>query len=483
MPTDSAAPGRPAPPARATRYRQLADTLAAELREGRHPPGTQLPSVRQLCADHAASLATVTHALRELEDAGLVEARARRGYFACATPRPRALPPSVPALEVEGRRRRLMELATTQPDCLSLSHLALPPALLPLTALRQHAARALDEDRSLLAIGSAFGSEALRTQLALRTTRAGCVVEADDLVVTHGQAESLELCLRLLTRPGDHVAIASPGSLRALELIASLGLQALAIPSSPERGLSVQALDFALQHHAVACCIAEPSHDSARGSAMHDDDRRQLAALLARYRLPLIECDLMGDLHRAAQRPRPVKAWDQGDWVLYCGNLACVTGPGVSVGWIASRRHRLLLRAARTVHGDLLPPLTEAVLARFLATRAYDLHLRRLRQRLATQVDAWADAARRHLPRGTRIHSGQGGYVLWVELGEGHDVGWALQRVRQAGYTFVPGGVFGHGHAFDHCLRLSAGHPLDAQRERGLQVLGAALRDSRRVRR
>ena len=467
------------PAVRPTRYRALAEHLAQELREGRYPPGAQLPSVRQLCADHAASLATVTHALRELEGAGLVEARLRQGYFACATPRPRALPPSKPAIELEGRRKRLIELATTQPDCLSLSHLALPPALLPLPTLRQHAARALADDRSLLATGTACGSDALRAQLALRTTRAGCAVEADDIVVTHGEAESLELCLRLLTRPGDRVAIASPGSLRALELIASLGLQPLAIPSSPERGLSVQALDFALQHHAVACCIAEPSHDSACGSAMPDDERRHLAALLARYRLPLIECDQMGDLHRGTQRPRAVKAWDQDDWVLYCGSLACVTGPGLAVGWIASRRHRLLLRAARTVHGDLLPQLTDAVLARFLATRSFDLHLRRLRQRLAAQVGAWGEAARRHLPRGTRLHSGQGGYVLWVELGEGYDVGSALQRTRQAGYTFVPGTVFGTARALDHCLRLSAAHPMDAARERGLQALGAALRHSR----
>jgi DNA-binding transcriptional MocR family regulator len=185
----------------------------------------------------------------------------------------------------------------------------------------------------------------------------------------------------------------------------------------------------------------------------------------------------MGDLHRGTQRPRPVKAWDQQDWVLYCGSLACVTGAGMSVGWIASRRHHLLLRAARTVHGDLLSPLTEAVLAHFLGSRAYDAHLRRLRQRLAAQTDDWLAAARRHLPRGTRIHAGQGGYVLWVELAEGHDAGSSLQEVRQRGYTFVPGTVFGSGNAFMHCLRLSAAHPLDALRERGLQVLGAALGD------
>ena len=459
-----------------TRYRALADTLAQALQHGRHPPGTQLPSIRQLCTDHAASLATVTRALHELEDAGLLEARPRQGYFVRATPRPRPRPPAGPALALEGRRRQLIELATTQPDCISLSHLTLPPSLLPMPALRRHAAQALADEPALLVTGTAFGRQDLRTQLAARTTRAGCPVDPDDIVVTQGPGESLQLCLRLLARPGGHVAVAQPGSLRTLEVIDSLGLKALVIPSTPQSGLSVQALDFALQHHRVDCCIAEPSHDSACGSAVPPAERQRLAALLAQHRLPLIECDLMGELHRAPQRPPPVKAWDTDDRVLYCGSLACITGPGMGLDWIASRRHHLQLRAARAVHGDLLPPLTEAVLARLLASRNFDTHLRRLRHRLAAQVQDWRAAAQRHLPAGTRVHAGQGGYVLWVELPPGHDAARALPRVRQQGYTFVPGAAFAPGSAFDHCLRLSAAHPLDAVRERGLQVLGEALR-------
>ncbi|MBK1690137.1 aminotransferase-like domain-containing protein [Rubrivivax gelatinosus] len=461
---------------RPTRYRSLAEDLARALHEGRYPPGSQLPSVRQLCAEHGASLATVTHALHELEDAGLIEARARRGHFVRGAVRA-PVPAGGPSLELEGRRKRLIELATTRPDSLSLSHLALPAALLPLAALQRHLQQALAADRSLLAIGSVYGSDALRQALAHRMLRAGCAVDAEDIVVTHGEGEALELCLRLLTRPGDIVAVPEPGSLRALELVASLGLKPLAIPAPQDGGFSVPALAFALQHHDVRCCVVDPSFDTVRGSRMPDAAREQLAALLREHRLPLIECELMGELQRSGERPRPVKAWDTEDRVLYCASLACVTGAGFSVGWVASRRHRLQLRAARAVHGELLSPLTDAALAGFLADRGYETHLRRLRRTLAAQTEAWVEAARRWLPPDTRVTPGEGGYVIWVELPPGVDSAALLPRLRERGYGFVPGTAFGAGAALASGLRLSAAHPLDAQREQGLRRLGELLRE------
>lgn len=458
-----------------TRYRALAEELARALREGRYPAGAQLPSVRQLCADHGASLSTVTHALHELEDAGLIEAQPRRGHFVRGPSRQPPLP-SGPALELEGRRKRLIEIATTQPDCVSLSHLALPAGLLPLAALQRHLVKALAANRSLLAIGSVFGSEALRRQLARRMLRAGCAIDAEDIVVTQGKGEALELCLRLLVSPGDCVAVPEPASPRTLELVASLGLKALPIPAPQDGGLSVTALAFALQHHDVRCCIAEPSFDSVRGSCMSDTAREQLAALLQKHRLPLIECELMGELHRGPQRPRLVKAWDRDDRVLYCASLACVTGAGLSVGWVASRRYRLQLRAARAVHGELLSPLADAALAGFLADRAYETHLRRLRRQIAAQTDAWAAAARRLLPPGTRVSPGDGGSVIWVELPPGVDSARLLPRLREHGYSFVPGAAFGTSDDLARCLRLSAAHPLDATRQRGLERLADAVR-------
>lgn len=471
-----AASGIPRVTARLHRYRQLAAALADALRAGRYPPVSRLPSVRELCAEHGASLATVTHALQELEDAGLIEARPRRGFFVRAAGKPPAADKAGAALELEGRRKRLMTLAAAHPGLLTLGHLALPPELLPLSALRRLLGQQLGVDLAALATGSVFGSDALREQLARRAPRMGCDFAADDIVVTQGEGESLQLCLGLLARPGDTVAITSPAPLRALELIVSLGLHALELPADG----TLAVLEDALRRQPVAACIADSGLRDAAAGPHGDADKAALADLLARHALPLIECDMLGELHRGAYRPRPLKAFDEDDRVLYCGSFACITGTGCSVGYVASRRHHLQLRAARAIHGELVPALTEQVLAAFMAAPAYDAHLRRLRKRLATQVELHRRAIVRHFPAGTRVTTGEGGHVLWVELPGGLDAARLLERARERGYTFVPGAVFSAGTGFDHCLRLTAGHPLDAARERGIAVLGeiAAVLDA-----
>ncbi|MCV2358520.1 PLP-dependent aminotransferase family protein [Paucibacter sp. TC2R-5] len=457
---------------RPLRYRTLAATLAEALQAGRYPPGSRLPSVRHLCAEHAASLATVTHALHDLEDAGLIEARARRGFFSCQAPAPIGFATRVTALELAGRRRRLMSLAASQPGLLSLGHLTLPQELLPISTLRRLLAQQCRSSSSPLATGSVFGGETLRLQLALRAPRLGCAFAADDIVVTQGEGESLQLCLRLLTQAGDWVVVTSPAPMRALELIASMGLRVLEIPVSNENGPSLEALGHALSQYPVAACVFDHSLSTAPGGGWSDADKEQLVTLITQHQLPLIECDMMGELYRGAYRPRPLKAFDRDDWVLYCGSFACISGTGFSLGYVVSGRLHLQLRAARAVHGELMPSLIEQVMAAFLASSSFDAHLRRLRQSLKEQVELYQREILAHFPTGTRLNSGDAGYALWVVLPAGLDASILLEQARARGYNFVPGAVFSTGTGFDHCLRLTAAHPLSEERAIGIRVLG-----------
>ncbi len=454
------------------RYQQLADRLARDLLDGRSAVGARLPSVRSLCELHAASLATVTHALHRLEDAGLIEARPRMGLFvraaAPAAPVPSAAPRVADALDL--RRERLMALAASQDGLLSLGHLALPAELLPLAALRRLTQARLREPG--WEEGSVAGSLKLRGALAERLVQRGCRVGAEDVVVTHGEGESLQLCLRQLTRAGDRVAVTKPVSLRTLEVLLSMGLTVEELPAASDGHAVAQALDDLSRATPIAVCIANVALSAAMGTAWPEAARAALVAVCARHALPLIECDLLGELPIGAECPKPLKAFDEDDRVLHCASLDCVTGTGMSVGWIASGRHRLQMRAARAVQGELLPALTDEVLAEFLASDVADRHLRRLRQQLGRRVRAWREAALARFPAGTTVHHGPLGHQLWVRLPGGLSALALLARARRQGINFVPGPVFTTGGDFDDCLRLTAGHALDERRGAALRVLG-----------
>lgn len=456
-------------------YLALADALIQALRAGRYRPGDRLPSVRELCRTHGLSLATVTHALHRLEDAGWIEARPRHGFLvrASAHALPRQVPPPMaPALQLQERRQRLMALATVREGQVSLGHLALAPALLPLAALNRELAACLRAEPAALASGLVFGSQALREQFAARLDRSGVRAGAEDVILTYGDGESLQLCLGLLAQPGDRIAVASPGSLRVLEVVTALGLQPIELPM-PSAG---DALAAWLERERPAACVIDLGLLAAAAGPMSDAEKQALVRLLAAHRVTIIEFDLMGGLHLGAERARPLKSFDTEDEVIHCASLACVTGPGFSLGCVASGRHRLRLRAARAVHGELIPHLTDHVLAAFMASAGFDAHLRRLRSRLRQQVAAWIRVVKQHFPPGTRVSAGDAGYVLWVELPAGLNASDLLTQAQASGYTFVPGAVFSPAGRFDHCLRLTAAHPLDGVRAAGLQRLGEAAR-------
>jgi DNA-binding transcriptional MocR family regulator len=450
--------------------------------------------VRELCETHGASLATVTHALHRLEDAGWIEARPRQGFFASPAsadpPGPTtSTPPRLPEA-LDARRERLMALAAARDEYLSLGHLALPDELLPQAAFRRLFHRHLRAPA--ITAATVAGSARLKQRLADRLNRRGCEVAASEVVVTQGEGESLRLCLEVLTQAGDRVAVTRPVPLRLLELLHSRRLQVVELSAdgalsdggvdsqrvdrSPSGVHDAQRLVRALAEQIAAdppvLCIVDMTSSALAGVSWDDDSARALVSLCTRHDLPLIECDLFGELPLRPDAPRPLKAFDPADRVLHCGSTACITGVGLAVGWVASGRHRLQLTAARAVHGELLPGLTDAVMADFLAGPDADRHLRRLRRQLLRRMQDWTAAVLAAFPSGTVVQAAPAGHQLWVTLPQGLNAVGLLTAARQHGVSFVPGAVFTAGTALDACLRLTTAHALDETRRAAVQLLG-----------
>ncbi|WP_051318830.1 aminotransferase-like domain-containing protein [Chitinimonas koreensis] len=458
-----------------TLYASLADDIAALIAAGTLRPGDRLPSLRELRDKRGVSLSTVTEAFHLLEDRGLIEARPQSGFYVRRRP-VEPPPPSRPSQEpaaVTVNRRLWDYLQLTRGRQHGFCYAVLAPECFPNAQLQRLMNEALRESPNLLSeYGGTRGLEVLRRQVARHAMEWGGRLTADDVQITAGGIEALNLALRAVTQPGDVVAVESPTYFGLLQLFESMGLKALEIPTDPEHGISLAALELATRDDAVAACVLMPNFSNPTGSLMSDEAKQQLVRLLAERGVPLIEDDIYGDFHQGRERPRPAKAFDETGNVLYVASYTKVVAPGMRVGWIAPGRYRARVEILKYINTFSTPAITQATLARFLESGGYDQHMRRLRRLCSDQLARLNDGLARYFPAGTRWTRPHGGYMCWVELPAGADATRILQSSVQDGISFAPGPLFSARDAYRNYLRLCCGEPWSAAVEAKLRRLG-----------
>ena len=464
------------------RYESLAEDLGGMIATGTLAAGDRLPSVRRLARERRVSVSTVVQALRQLEDRGLVEARPQSGFFVRHRPLPRAQPqarstPEV-AVPVDVSQRLVGVLqAGLRPGVAPLAAALPASGLLPVAALQRLYAGVARRHPRLLEGGSHINMDepALVRQLVRRSLAWGGPLAAEELVIVNSCTEGLGLCLRAVTRPGDTVAVESPGYYLMLQLLETLGLKALEIPTDPRTGMSIEALELATREGRVAACLLVPNASNPLGSIMPDDHKRRLARLTAARGVAVIEDDIYGDLHFGKERPWPIKAFDRAGNVMLCSSFSKSLSPALRLGFVAAGRYRSQVALHKTVSSGGTNPITQNVLAEYLESGAYERHLRTLRRAYQQQVAALAAAVSRHFPAATRLTEPQGGFVLWVELPEELDAWRLYERAIAAGVAFVPGELFSPSGMYRNCLRLNGGNPHTPAIEDAVRRLGALV--------
>src|SRR5262245_41555200 len=280
-------------------YESLAERVADAIQAGALRAGDRLPSVRRLSSQHRVSIATAVQAYRHLENQRLIEARPKSGYFVLA------------------RASRLDEPATSAPPAaarfvgvnelvIEVLNAVLDPAITPLGAacpgpelfpndrlLRLVHLEGRRKPHLLGVYPMSPGHDRLRAMIARRSLDSGCGLSPDEIIVTNGCIEALNLALRAVARPGDTIALESPTYFTLLQIIGSLGMKALEIPTHPRDGLSIEALDLATQKAgAVKALIAMPNFQNPLGGLMPDEAKARLVQLLEARGIALIEDDI-----------------------------------------------------------------------------------------------------------------------------------------------------------------------------------------------
>lgn len=460
-------------------YRHLAGILQSLIEQGTLRAGHRVPSVRKMALQRDVSISTVLQAYTLLESQGYLEARPQSGYYVCPRlpnqlPEPRiARPMAKPSyVGVNDLMAEVLDHAAKN-DYIPLGAACPDPSLFPTRKLARLLGAVCRQEPQMLGRYSLnLAYEPLAREIARRYLQAGASFGHDELIITIGCCEAINLSLRAVTRPGDTVAIETPTYFGFLETINSLGLRALEIPTDPRTGIELSALREALSHNDVKAVLVMPSFQNPLGACMPDEKKAQLYRLLADFDIPAIEDDIHGDLHFGERRPKPLKAWDCDGRILLCSSFGKSLTPGARIGWCAPGRYLERVRRLKFTNTLATPLMLQKAVADFLRTGGYDHHLRSIRRAYQNQLASFSQIILRAFPENTRLTRPQGGFLLWAELPGKIDT---LRLYREALHHKIsssPGVLFSVKDRYRNCVRLNCGLPGGESVERALHTLG-----------
>jgi DNA-binding transcriptional MocR family regulator len=463
-------------------YEQLVEDLTRLIDSGVLQPGARMPSVRKLTRSHAVSPGTVLQAYGVLEDRGVIEARPRSGYYvavrrSAALPTPAAYRPDGYSTPVDVSELVFQVLESTRDRAVVPLGSAFPsPLLFPFKHLfRGLSSVSRDFDPFQTVKDLSPGNLELRRLIARRYLDAGCAIDAEEIVITSGAMEALNICLQATTRPGEVVAIETPTFPPALQAIEAAGLRAVEIPTDPQRGVDLNALEQALARHAIKACWFMTNFQNPLGSRMADDDKKALVDLLTRHDVPLIEDDVYAELYLKGARPKPAKAFDTAGLVMHCSSFSKNLAPGFRVGWVAPGRYARQVAQRKLISSLSASVPAQLAIAHYLKQGSYERHLRRLRHALLTQQQCMLHAVGRYFPESCRVTQPDGGYFIWVELPDAVDALTLHEKAMSAGVSISPGPMFSAQRGFRNCLRLNYGHPWSEEMDGAIRKLGSMV--------
>ncbi|KIS43548.1 PLP-dependent aminotransferase family protein [Kosakonia radicincitans] len=464
-----------------TRYQHLATLLAGRIEQGLYRHGEKLPSVRSLSQEHGVSISTVQQAYQVLENLQLITPQPRSGYFVA----PSKAKPPIPAMSrpvqrpvdvtqwdevltlLEGREDKT--LATFGGGAPDITQPTLKPLWREMQRVVQH------QIQDVLRYDTLPGRRELREQIARLMLDGGAAITADEIVIASGCHPALSLALLAVCQPGDIIAVESPSYYGTMQLLRGLDIKAIEIPTDAETGISIEALELALEQWPIKGVILVPNCNNPLGFIMPEARKKAVLALAQRHDIVIFEDDIYGELAAVYPRPCTIKSLDIDGRVLLCSSFTKTVAPGLRVGWIAPGRYldRVLHKKYAAIGTNTPGP--QLAMAAFIRDGHYHRHVRRMRQIYQQHLETYTCWVRQYFPCGICVTRPQGGYLLWIELPETVDMVCVSRMLCRLKIQIAPGSLFSASGKYRNCLRLNCALPLtDANRE-VIKQLGEAI--------
>jgi len=463
-------------------YKQLARYFRLQIESGRLLPGDRLPPTRELARALRIGRISVVNAYAELQAEGHLSAHPGRGTFVSgARPNSGGLPPawSLPGAATFSMRE--MTRMARQPGVIAFSGGTPSEEFLPVEALRHAINTVLDRDgASAVDYEETEGYPPLRAHIAEYVSSLGIDCHPDEVLITGGAQQALDLVVQALLGEGDAIVTSNPTYLGMLDIVHVRRVIPVGVPMDRD-GMRLDQLEAAIQTQRPGLIYVAPTYHNPTGTVMPIHRRRQLLALAKHYNIPILEDAVYHELGYHGSAPPPLKALDEDRLVLHASGFSKILLPGTRTGYlIAGGTLRDRLVRVKQAADVCTPGLNQRAMHVFLASGALAGHLNRVRAALRQRCEAACEAATRYLPPGSQWTAPRGGLYLWVRLpDEGPTAAELYLTAIHHGVSYAIGTLFHTDGGGQRYLRLNFSAQPPPRIVEGIQRLGAAWHDWR----
>ena len=370
---------------------------------------------------------------------------------------------------------------TAQPDIISLAGGLPAPELFPVDEYRRAFEWVLETDGAVaLQYGPSEGYRPLRALLAERLSSFGMACTPDDVLVTNGSQQALDLIGKIFLNPGDTVLVEKPTYLGALQAFNQYQATYAAVPMD-EDGMCVDDVEHALTRagkngQRIKFIYALPNFQNPTGRTMSLARRQRLVELADQFGVPIIEDDPYGELRYEGQALPTLKSLDRHDSVIYLGTFSKILAPGFRLGWILAgpQVQEILLHGKQP--SDLHTGMAQQMATYQVAKDGFvDEHVKHIIDFYRERRDVMLRAIEEHFPPAAHYTRPAGGLFVWAELPAHIDTRELLLDAIQEKVAFVPGQGFHSDFSGTNTMRLNFSNVPPDQLREGVRRLGLAI--------
>ncbi|MBT8369924.1 MAG: PLP-dependent aminotransferase family protein [Deltaproteobacteria bacterium] len=353
------------------------------------------------------------------------------------------------------------------------------PSLLPLSLLNEAAKEKLSrDDNSILAYGNEQGNGYLRKALAqFLSGHYQMRVDLDDLLITAGASQGLDLICTLFTKPGDTILVEEPSYFLALRIFADHGLNVVGLPMD-EKGLIIEALEEKLSQHSPIFLYTVPAYHNPSSVTLAAVRRERLVQLSQKHHFIIVADEVYQLLAYGEAPPLPLAGHIETGSVLSLGSFSKIMAPGLRLGWIQAGRKILdrIIGCGLLDSGGGLNPFTSAVVCSAIEMGFQQKQLTTLQNVYRQRKIAFCNALREHLPVAVRFTEPDGGFFVWLRFPEEVDTKKMLAVTWKNYAGYLPGIKFSSCNDLKNYARLSFSYFDTPDLEEGAKRLSRAVK-------